>query len=482
MPIIDFIIIIAYLLGVFLVGLYFYKKNKTRDDYYVGGRNLSPWHVGLSVVATDVGGGFSIALGGLGFTMGLSGSWMLFTGLIGAWLSAVIVIPRLKLVDSEHKLLTYPDFLEKKYNRKVALFAAIISSIGYMGFTGGQIKAGAVLAQGTIFKGIPLPIDPEVFALIIIAGIILLYTVLGGLKAVIYTDTVQWIILLTGLIAFAIPFTWNEIGGMQGLRENLPPEFLSLNNITTSQLINWFVTILPIWFIAMTLYQRKYACKDTKDAKKAWFIAGLFEYPIMAFAGVFLGMCARIFFPESDPELGLPRLLKEVLPIGLQGLVIAAYFSAVMSTADSCLIASSGNFVNDFYEKYINKNASQKHLMKVSQITTAIVGTTALVIAWRFETVLDLILDAYTFMVGSLLIATLAAYIRKKPASSSAFASMIAGGLVTTLMMWKDIRQDVFGQGAWIAKLDASFWGILASLIVFLIWDYSGLSKKSKLK
>ncbi len=78
MPIIDFIIIAIYLIAVFAVGLYFYKKNKTKDDYYVGGRALSPWHVGISVVATDVGGGFSIGLGGLGFVMGLSGSWLLF--------------------------------------------------------------------------------------------------------------------------------------------------------------------------------------------------------------------------------------------------------------------------------------------------------------------------------------------------------------------------------------------------------------------
>ena len=82
--ILDIAIFAIYVVLVFLVGLYFYRKNKTSDDYYVAGRNVSSWHIGLSVVATDVGGGFSIGLGGLGFTMGLSGSWLLFTGLIGA--------------------------------------------------------------------------------------------------------------------------------------------------------------------------------------------------------------------------------------------------------------------------------------------------------------------------------------------------------------------------------------------------------------
>jgi len=73
------------------IGFYFYMKNKNIEDYYVGGRSLSSWHVGLSVVATDVGGGFSIGLGGLGYIIGIAGSWMLFTGLIGAWLSAVFL-------------------------------------------------------------------------------------------------------------------------------------------------------------------------------------------------------------------------------------------------------------------------------------------------------------------------------------------------------------------------------------------------------
>ena len=92
--ILDIAIFAIYVVLVFLVGLYFYRKNKTSDDYYVAGRNVSSWHIGLSVVATDVGGGFSIGLGGLGFTMGLSGSWLLFTGLIGAWMAAVLLIPK----------------------------------------------------------------------------------------------------------------------------------------------------------------------------------------------------------------------------------------------------------------------------------------------------------------------------------------------------------------------------------------------------
>ncbi len=91
---IDATIFILYMIAMLGIGYFFLRKNKNPDDYFVGGRKMKSLHVGLSVVATDVGGGFSIGLGGLGFLMGLAGSWMLFTGLVGAWLTAVVLIPK----------------------------------------------------------------------------------------------------------------------------------------------------------------------------------------------------------------------------------------------------------------------------------------------------------------------------------------------------------------------------------------------------
>ena len=263
MHITDYFVFGIYFLGVLSVGIYFFRKNQSREDYYVGGRRIPPSHIGLSIVATDVGGGFSIGLGGLGFIMGLSGSWLLFTGLVGAWVAAVFIIPKIKNVDSYHGMLTYPDFLRFRYGPGVALTAAVISGIGYLGFTAAQILAGAKLAAGTIFSKLEF-MDPLNFSLYIMAGIVIAYTVLGGIKAVIYTDTVQWIILLSGLLFLGVPFSIIEAGGLENIRNSLPPEFFSLTNISIVQFINWFFTIVPIWFIAMTLYQRIYACKDEK--------------------------------------------------------------------------------------------------------------------------------------------------------------------------------------------------------------------------
>lgn len=457
----DYGIVVLYMAGVVGIGYYFFRRNRNAEDYYVGSRSMTAHHVGLSIVATDVGGGFSIGLGGLGFAMGLSGSWLLFTGLVGAWLSAVLIIPRVKAVDASQGMFTYPDFLRFRFDERVAIMAALISGIGYLGFTGAQLLAGAKLAAGTMFSGEPFGMDPVRFSLYVIAAVAIGYTVIGGLKAVIYTDTVQWIILLSGLIIVTIPVTLHEIGGFSALRESLPPEFFTLTNISLATFINWMVTIVPIWLVAMTLYQRMFACKDTREARNAWYIAGVFEYPIMAFMGVLLGMCARVLFPEVESELGLPTLIREVLPIGVTGIVVAAYFSAIMSTADSCLMASSGNFVNDVIERYFMKNASGKAVVRLSMLVTLVIGVLAVLIASRFATVLDAILYAYAFMVSGLFVPTLGAFFWRRSSSTGAFWGMLAGGIFTLTMLITG-RDMPYG-------FDPTLYGILLSGVVFVV-------------
>ncbi len=469
MTVFDLSIFGIYFIIILAVGVYFFLKNEGKEEYYVGNRDMSAFHVGMSIVATDVGGGFSIGLGGLGFLMGLSGSWLLFTGLAGAWLAAVLVIPRIKKVDVKEGMLSFPDFLRFRYGGKVALTAAVVSGIGYLGFTGAQVLAGAKLAAGTVLSDITW-MDPLHLGLYVMAGIIIFYTVLGGIKAVIYTDTIQWIVLLTGLLFFGVPFTLYKTGGFSNLAARLPAEFFTLTNISPVQFINWIFTIVPIWFVAMTLYQRIYACKNEKEARKAFYIAGLLEYPLMAFLGVFLGMCGRYFYPHVEAEMAMPMLVSSVLPIGITGIVIAAYFSAIMSTADSCLIASSGNFLNDIIERYWLKNKSDKFIIHASQLVTLIIGVTAVIIAGSFATVLDIILHAYAFMVAGLFVPTLGAYFWKRSTGTGALISMFLGGGTTLGLI---ISGKPFYWG-----LDASIPGIFISAVTFVL--VSLLTKPNK--
>ena len=468
MHFVDVIIFIVYFIGMLGIGLYFYKNNAGLDDYYIGGRNLGSWHIGLSVVATDVGGGFSIGLGGLGFTMGLSGSWLLFTGLIGAWLAAVLLIPKVYELGKKHQFFTFPQLFENLFNKKVALVAGVISAIGYLGFTSSQLLAGAKLASGT-FPELDLGI-----ALAIMGFIAVVYTSLGGLKAVIYTDTVQWIILMIGLIFIAIPFAYFKIGGIETIQQYVPDKFLSLSNLTWQDFVNWGVSIIPIWFVGMTLYQRIYASGSARQAKKAWFIAGIFEWPIMAFMGVILGLFSRIAFESGmfeevsgniadfDPEKGLPMLLNEILPIGLMGLILSAYFSAILSTADSCLMASSGNLQTDILGRFFSRKTDNYNL-KGSQLITLLIGALAILIAFSMTQVLDLMLTAYAFMVSGLLIPVIMGLFSKDPSASAALASMITGGSTTVILILTETEIPF--------TLDENIVGLSASLITYLLID-----------
>lgn len=475
---IDLTVFILYFLIILGIGVYFYFKNEGVDEYYIGGRKMGYGHVGLSVVATDVGGGFSIGLGGLGFLIGISGSWMLFTGLLGAWLAAVFLIPKVKNLSTEEGFFTMPEVFNHFFNARVAFLAGVISAIGYVGFTSSQMLAGARLASST-FDGMSLDM-----ALYIMAAIIVVYTAMGGIKAVIYTDTFQWILLLGGLIFIGIPLSYYAIGGMEAIRETVEPEMLTLTNISWQQFLNWGITILPIWFVGMTLYQRIYATRSEKDAKKAWFMAGLFEWPVMAFMGVSLGLFAKVaadqgmfaylgyeMAADMHEEQGLPMLLRTVLPVGLMGLMMSAYFSAIMSTADSCLMAASGNMTTDIIEKVFRIDPEKLSAIQLSQIVTLGLGIFAFLLAAIFDTVLQIMLYSYAFMISALLVPIIGGLYWEKSSNEGAWWAMLIGGTLTlglTIFSDENLPFEVPYQFTMPYGLDPIIFGITAAAIAFI--------------
>jgi len=394
---------------------------------------------------------------------------MLFTGLLGAWLAAVFLIPKVKGNPVFDKAFTFPEIFKHYFNPHVALVAGIISAIGYAGFTSSQILAGAKLATGT-FADLNLQT-----ALIIMGSVAVVYTVMGGLKAVIYTDTIQWTILMVGLIFIGIPMSYYAVGGWEAISQTVDPALLSMTNLSWQNIVDWAVTIIPIWFVGMTLYQRIYACKDEETAKKAWYLAGLFEWPVMAFMGVLLGLFAKVAFTQGmfeylgapaniadfDSEQGLPMLLRTVLPVGLMGIMMSAYFSAILSTADSCLMAASGNVVSDIIGYFTEVDHDSDKFLRFSQITTLILGAVALLIATTMTNVLTLMLHSYAFMVSGLFVPIIGALYWKKSSSIGAVAAMIFGGSTTVGL---GLLMESLPAG-----LDANVFGITVSAVIFVV-------------
>jgi len=214
----------------------------------------------------------------------------------------------------------------------------------------------------------------------------------------------------------------------------------------------------------MTLYQRIYATRDAKTAQRAWYFAGILEWPLMAFMGVLLGLFARVAFENGmftelgfspgadiDAEMGLPLFLRTILPVGLMGVMMSAYFSAIMSTADSCLMAASGNVLTDILQKFFRIPDEHKTILRISQVLTLIIGILVLLLASMMENVLELMLYSYAFMVSGLFVPVLAGFFWKRTTPLAAFTAMFAGGgttLVLTTARFRlpfDLYPNIFG-------------------------------------
>tara|TARA_R110001592_G_scaffold271645_3_gene538196 strand:+ start:3303 stop:4145 length:843 start_codon:yes stop_codon:yes gene_type:complete len=277
-----------------------------------------------------------------------------------------------------------------------------------------------------------------------------------------------------------VPVAYYEIGGYDAIVSTLPKEFLSFTNLSWQTVVNWGITIIPIWFVGMTLYQRIFASRNQREAQKAWFIAGLFEWPIMAMLGVVLGMFSRVAMEqgmlsvgsEIDAELGLPLLLKNVLPIGVVGLLMSAYFSAIMSTADSCLMAASGNIVTDIIKRFFI--VSDKATLRLSQLTTLLAGMLAIYISLQMQNVLELMLLSYSFMVSGLFIPIIGALFWKRSSATGAFSAMLGGGALTAALIVMKVKMP-FG-------LDPNFYGILASVVLFVALSYVFPNKENHVR
>jgi SSS family solute:Na+ symporter len=283
---------------------------------------------------------------------------------------------------------------------------------------------------------------------------------------------------MAGLIFLGIPLSWVAVGGWDAIQAALPDEFFSFSNLSWQQFLNWMVTILPIWFVGMTLYQRIYASRSVSEARKAWIIAGLFEWPIMAFMGVGLGLISRVAYQNGmfealgfaagsgiDAEMGLPLLLRTIMPVGLMGLILSAYFSAILSTADSCLMASSSNMMHDLLQRLFPNAITVQVAMKASKLMTFLLGVFAVIIAMQLTEVLSLMLYSYAFMVSGLLIPLLAAVFLNQRNEWAALGAMISGGGTTIILLILEINLP-YG-------LDANVFGITASLLSYLFIYYT---------
>lgn len=428
----DFAAIIGYFAVLLWIGVRVMRRAKQgieSESFLAADRDMGLIQTTASTAATDLGGGFSIAMGGLGFTLGISGSWLIAISGLSVLMVSFLLVPKVKRWSDRVDGLTTGDLFEARFDARTGTVAAVVIALSWFAFVGGQVIAGGKLLQVTLSMDLT-------FAIVLSGSVILAYTAMGGLKAVIYTDVFQMIVLMAGIVFLLVPIGLYQVGGWSALHDHLAASsetasMVDWQAVSWKQLLGWFFSVFPVWFISIAAMQRIVAARDVETARRAFMITGVpIEWPVFAIGSTLVGMFARMLMPElEDPELATPMMILLLLPSGIAGFVIAAYIAAVMSTADSCLIGPVSIYTNDIYRKRLNPLATDAELIRVARASTLIMGVLAIVIAYLIPNVLDLILYAYTFGAAGLFFPMLGLLFWPRTTAKGAFWSIILGGL-----------------------------------------------------
>jgi SSS family solute:Na+ symporter len=364
----DLVIIGIYFALVFGIGLYFAKRERSSEEYFLAGRNVGWFFIGASLFVSNISTEHFIGLSGTGASSGLAvGHFEWLACLILLILGWVFVPFYLR-----SNVFTMPEFLERRFNRQSAVYLAGISIIAYI-FTKISVQlyaAGVVLervAGWSLWK--------TAVVLVIATGI---YTVAGGLAAVIYTDTVQTLILITGAVALTI-IGLHEVGGFAALRSKVPESYFHMIKPASDASFPWTgiffgAPILGIWYWCtdQVIVQRVLSARDEGHAKAGTIFAGFLKI-LPVFMLVLPGIIAFALFPEQvkKPDFAYPTLVLNLLPVGLVGLVMAALLAAVMGAMSSVFNSASTLVTLDFYKK-IRPQASEKQLVNFGRAATGI--------------------------------------------------------------------------------------------------------------
>jgi len=363
---IDIIILAAYLAFILWKGFSYVKAHDNAEDYFLAGRTLVWPLIGLSLFASNMSSSSLVGLAGSGYETGISVysyEWMAAIVLI---IFAVFFLP----FYLKTKVYTMPEFLEKRYDSKARYYFSALTIIGNIGIdTAATLYAGALVIQ-IIFPQIEL--WQSILVLAVLSG---LYTIAGGLKAVVFTDAFQAIILVIGSIIITV-LAFIKVGSWDTVFNVTPIEHFSIIQPIGDPFLPWPGLITGVlllgfyfWSTNQFIVQRALGAKDKKHGQWGSLFAGLLKLTVL-FIMVFPGIFARVLYPDIEKaNLVYPTLLFDLLPPGLLGLVLAGLLAAMMSSIDSALNSASTLVTMDFVNK-IKPNISSEGLMWVGRAVT----------------------------------------------------------------------------------------------------------------
>ncbi len=432
----DLGIVLVYLVVIFGIGLWAGRQTRSFKGYAVAGRSFGAFVLFATLSASFIGGGFSFGNADTVFQNGIGTATALWGFSLMLFLVSVFIAPRMGVFAD---CLSVGDIMRRSYGKTGQLIAGILGTVICMGILGAQV--GAMGAVFTAFT--PLTYMEGVF---LGCSIVIFYTSFGGMKAVVITDVIQFLMLVV-FIPLTLFMGIDYIGGWSVLEQKVPPHLLSFTNENFTPLM--WVSLFLSFLIGETLVppyvQRLLIAKNVRATVRGTVASAVLSVPFFVMTGL-IGVLAFVMNSDIASHLALPTVIHTVLPVGLKGLAIAAIISIVMSTADSFLNASSVCLIEDVLKPITGRQTllSDRDDLVLAQLISLIVGMCSLVVALCMTNVLDILLFSYQFWAPVVLVPLVAVLVGFRP-SKTAFLTGAFAGAVTVIVGFVLHQKQMFG-------------------------------------
>ncbi|MBO0321824.1 sodium:solute symporter [Muricauda sp. CAU 1633] len=457
------------------------KKKENTEDYFLAGRNVGWFVVGASIFASNIGSEHVVGLAGAGAGDRLP---MLIYE-IQAWVVLILGWVFLPFY-ARAGVFTMPEFLEKRFDARSRWILSVFSIVAYV-----LTKISVTIYAGGVVVSALLGIDfwTGAIATVVLTGV---YTILGGMRAVVYTETLQAIILIIGAAALTV-IGLDEVGGWESMKQTVTPEYLNMWRSASDPDFPWpplliASTITGIWYWCTDQYivQRALTAKNIKEGRRGTIFGALLKLmPVFLFLipGVIaLTLKMRGQLEWDTPDQAFPVLMSNLLPSGLRGLVAAGLLAALMSSLASVFNSCSTLFTVDIYKK-LRPNTPEKKLVRTGQIATVIVviiGIIWIPIMANISGVLyEYLQSVQSYIAPPITAVFLLGIFHKRINAQGAFVTLIVGFVVGALRIILElVKESLDPTSFWFTLGDMNFlsfasWFFLFCIILILVVSYA---------
>ncbi|MET9765839.1 sodium:solute symporter [Streptomyces sp. NPDC006415] len=453
---VDYAVIVVYLAGMLAMGWWGMRRAKSKAEFLVAGRRLGPGMYSGTMAAIVLGGASTIGGVGLGYQYGLSGAWMVFT--IGLGLLALSVFFSARI--ARLKVYTVSEMLDLRYGGR----AGIISGVVMWAYTL-MLAVTSTIAYATIFDVL---FDVNRTVAIVLGGVIVVaYSTLGGMWSITLTDMVQFVVKTIGVLLLLLPIAVVKAGGFSEMKAQLPTEYFDPLGIGGETIFTYVLIYTFGMLIGQDIWQRVFTARSDTTARWGGTVAGTYCL-VYAIAGAVIGTAAKVMYPNlASADAAFATIVKDELPVGVRGLVLAAALAAVMSTSSGALIACATVANNDIWSRLrgvVGRGGSgagdEPHdEVKGNRAFILIMGIAVILISIALNDVVEALTVAYNLLVGGLLVPIIGGLLWRRGTAAGALSAVAVGGFAVIGLMWH------YG----ILANQPIYYGLLASLAVYVV-------------